>query len=344
MADIELYNLGEDGREEEDRQEEDTSFTENTDNANADSSKELIDNISDAKYGEKGKLIVLKFKGEDVKLTSKGGINRSAMVQNKGILKEIESTKEEYDKSLTSVIDESAGTSMSDEAQSSVQENVADNLQDLVWDRYNEISQNDLDKNIEREINRILHVDDNVDYDNLIDRQSQSEYSTLERFGRKGQDPSKTLLYKTAKELCIAKKSHMEVKAGFHPESEKALSMTQEETERNDLTRFERLKKWAKENMAGVLAVAILGIIMTVVMAGRKAIKKGAKAVGEFGKALANLAKKAAPAIATILNILAQVFTWGARALEFLSRNLWIMALAITYFLYNEVKERGRRR
>jgi hypothetical protein len=34
MADIELDNLSEDGRE-EDRQEEDTSFTENTDNANA---------------------------------------------------------------------------------------------------------------------------------------------------------------------------------------------------------------------------------------------------------------------------------------------------------------------
>ena len=35
----------------------------------------------------------------------------------------------------------------------------------------------------------------------------------------------------------------MEVKAGFRPESEDALSMIQEETERNDLTRFERFKK-----------------------------------------------------------------------------------------------------
>ena len=39
------------------------------------SSKELIDNISDAKYNEKGKLIALKFKGEDVKLTVKGKIS-----------------------------------------------------------------------------------------------------------------------------------------------------------------------------------------------------------------------------------------------------------------------------
>ncbi len=40
------------------------------------------------------------------------------------------------------------------------------------------------------------------------------------------------------------------------------------------------------------------------------------KAVGQFGKALANLAKKAGPAIATILNVLAQVLTWGGESLR----------------------------
>ena len=74
-------------------------------------------------------------------------------------------------------------------------------------------------------------------------------------------------------------------------------------------------------------------------MVKKKAVKQGAQAIGKFGKAVANLAKKAGPAIATILNILAQVLTWGAKALEFLSRNLWIVALAITYLLYNEIKE-----
>ncbi len=54
--------------------------------------------------------------------------------------------------------------------------------------------------------------------------------------------------------------------------------------------------------------------------------------------------EKAALAIATILNILAQVLTWGAKALEFLSRNLWIVSLALTYCLYNEVKDRRRQK
>ena len=115
----------------------------------------------------------------------------------------------------------------------------------------------------------------------------------------------------------------MEVKAGFRPKSEKVLSMIREEAKTNDLTRYERSKKWAKENIAGVSAIAIsvAGIITTVVMAGRKAAKQGAKAVGKFGKALANLTKKAAPAIATILNILAQVFTRWRSLTLFVQRN-----------------------
>ncbi len=134
----------------------------------------------------------------------------------------------------------------------------------------------------------------------------------------------------------------MKVRANQRPESEEALSMIQEEARTNDLTRFERFKKWAKENLVGVSAVAIsvAGIITTVVISGRNAVKKGAKAVGQFGKALANLAKKAGPAIATILNVLAQVLTWGAKALEFLSRNLWIVALFLTYLVYDTVKGR----
>ncbi len=268
--------------------------------AHGDSSKELIDNISDIKYSEKGKLIALKFKGDDVKLTVKGDINKSATVQNKGILKAIENAKVEYNASINAVIDEGGGSCVSDVAAESVRESVVGSLGDLLWDKYDEISQNDQDKNIEREINGIPHVDDNVDYDDLEDPNQKAQYNAKiagleaniehwKNLGQREQDPVKKRLYKTAKELCITKKSYMEVKAGFRPESEEALSMTQEETERNDLTRSERFKKWAKENIAGVSAVAIsiAGIITTIVIAGRSAVKKGAKAVGQFGNALA---------------------------------------------------------
>ncbi len=320
-----------------------------------DSSKELIDYVSDIKYSEKDdRLIALKFKGKDVKLTAKGKLDgRFAKTANKNIVKAIEAAKVEYEKSFDAVANEGAGFPLSDEARESVRESVAGSLKDLVWDKCNEISQSDLDKNVEREINGIMHTDDNIDYDDLADPDQRAQYDAkiaglkvnIEHWkdlAEKEQDPTKKLLYKTSKELCIAKKSYMEVKAGFRPESEEALSMIQEEADANDLTRFERFKKWAKENLVGVSAVAIsvAGIITTAVVAGRNAVKKGAKAVGQFAKALANLAKKAGPAIATILNVLAQVLTWGAKALEFLSRNLWIVALFLTYLVYDTVKGR----
>ena len=323
-----------------------------------DSSKELIDFISGDEYSEKGNLIRLKFKGEDVKLTAKGKLDgRFAKTANKNIVKAIEAAKVEYEKSFDAVADEGAGLSLSDEARESVRESVAGSLEDLVWDKYDEISQSDLDKNIEREIKGIPYVDKNIDYDNLEDQNEKDQYDAKiaglkvdtehwENLEEKEQDLTKKQLYKTAKELCVAKKSYMEVRANQRPESEEALSMIGEETERNDLTRFERFKKWAKENITGVSAVAIsvAGIITTVVISGRNAVKKGAKAVGQFGKALANLAKKAGPAIATILNVLAQVLTWGAKALEFLSRNLWIVALFLTYLVYDTVKGRMRKK
>ncbi len=106
-----------------------------------DSSKELIDNISDIKYSEKGNLIALKYKGEDVKLTKKGGVSLSAKVINKDILRALEKASVEYDASIASVIDKTADTPMSDEAVESVQENVAEELESLIDDKYDEISQ-----------------------------------------------------------------------------------------------------------------------------------------------------------------------------------------------------------
>ncbi len=323
------------------------------------SSKELIDYVSDANYSEKDdRLIALKFKGKDVKLTAKGKLDgRSAKTANKNIVKAIEDAKVEYEKSFDAVADEGAGLSLSDEARESVRESVADSLEDLVWDKYDEISQNDLDKNIEREIKGIPNVDKNIDYDNLEDQNEKDQYDAKiaglkvdiehwKNLEEKEQDLTKKLLYKTAKELCISKKSYMEVRANQRPESEEVQEMIKDEAITNDLTRFERFKKWAKENLVGVSAVTIsvAGIITTVVISGRNAVKKGAKAVGQFGKALANLAKKAGPAIATILNILAQVLTWGAKALEFLSRNLWIVALFLTYLVYDTIKNRMRKK
>ena len=117
------------------------------------------------------------------------------------------------------MINKSAGTPISDEVVASVQENITDSLEDLVWNKHNEISQNDLDKNIEREINGIPHVNHNVDYDDLENPNQKAQYDAKiaslkvniqhwKDLEEKEQDPTKKLLYKTVKEYYALPKSH----------------------------------------------------------------------------------------------------------------------------------------
>ena len=69
-----------------------------------------------------------------------------------------------------------------------------------------------------------MHTDDTVDYDNLADPNQKELYdgnikSLKTHAGhwrymeQQERNPTKKQLYKTAKELCIAKKSYMEVRA-----------------------------------------------------------------------------------------------------------------------------------
>ncbi len=189
--------------------------------------KTLIDNTSDVRVRKKDDvLIALKYKGEKVFLTKEGKIDKSATVQNRKIWEAIAAANEEYEKTFDAVADEAVGFSLSDEARESVQENTVGELENFIDDVYDEIHNDDLDENIVREIDGIMRVDDDVDYDNLADPNQKDQYD-LKIAGLKvnighwrileqqERNPTKKQLYKTAKELCIAKKSYMEVKLAF---------------------------------------------------------------------------------------------------------------------------------
>ncbi len=78
-------------------------------------------------------------------------------------------------------------------------------------------------------------------------------------------------------------------------------------------------------------------------MTGRNAIKKLLN-LWDNSERRSPMSRKSRPAIAAILNVVAQALTWGAKALEFLSKNLWIVALFLTYLLYDTVKERMKKK
>ena len=109
-----------------------------------------------------------------------------------------------------------------------------------------------------------------------------------------------------------------------------------------DISRLRRFSDWAKENLLGLSAVAIsaAGIITTIVIAGRGAVKAGARATKKFATGLAKVAEKVAPLLGAVLNIVGKVLTLGAKGLDWVSRNLWSLALLIAYLVYNELTKK----
>ena len=118
--------------------------------------------------------------------------------------------------------------------------------------------------------------------------------------------------------------------------------MVEEEAQQNDLTRFERFKQWAKKNLGNIslAAISVAGIITTIVMGARTAIKKGAQATSKFARALAKLGAKVAPIIGNLLGLVAKLLTLGASAVGFLAKNLRLLAVAIAYILYEKYKKK----
>ena len=155
-------------------------------------------------------------------------------------------------------------------------------------------------------------------------------------------DPRKEALYESIVEVAKLKADQLRLEANLKPESETAQSILAEETENNPLTRFERFKKWAKENLGGIsiVAISVAGIITTIVMGMKTVVVGGAKATSKFGKFLAKLAEKAGPVLGALLNLAAGLLKLGAKGISFLAENLWILAVIIAYALWEKAKSK----
>ena len=143
-------------------------------------------------------------------------------------------------------------------------------------------------------------------------------------------------------DVCVLKADEIKLRRNQRSESETVRSIVEEETQNNDLTRFEMFKRWTKKNLGGisVVAISVAVIITTIVMEARNAAKRGARATSKFAKTLAKIAEKTAPVLGTLLNLAAKVLTLGAKAVGFLSEHLWILAVAIAYGLYERRKKK----
>ena len=161
----------------------------------------------------------------------------------------------------------------------------------------------------------------------------QADHWKAER--REAKIPSEITKLESLEKTARLQADFERLKNNEKPVHKETLDIINDEVQENDLSRLERFKQWARENLIGfsAIAISIAGIITTVVIAGRKAVKDTAKGVGRVAKALFNLGKKLGPLIAPMLNILATAVSWGVKGLEFLSKNLWLLVIILLWFL-----------
>ena len=143
-------------------------------------------------------------------------------------------------------------------------------------------------------------------------------------------------------EMMELKADALRIKNNMKPETDFVLNLIKTESETGDISRFRRFSKWAKENLLELSAVAIsaAGIIRTIVIADRSAIKAGARGTKKFAKALAEVGKKVAPVLGAVLSVIGSVLSLTAKGLDWVSRNLWSLALLIVYVLINGFRRR----
>ena len=136
----------------------------------------------------------------------------------------------------------------------------------------------------------------------------------------------------------------LRIKNNMKPETDSVRDLIKAESETGDISRFRRFSKWAKENLLGLSAVAIsaAGIITTIVIAGRSAMKAGARGTKKFAKALAEVGKKVAPVLGAVLSVIGSVLSLTAKGLDWVLKNLWSLALLNVFLLINKINGRGR--
>ena len=154
----------------------------------------------------------------------------------------------------------------------------------------------------------------------------------------------KALLYDAMRKAAELKADRIRLSLNEKPVSEEVLSMIEEETDVNDLTRLERFKKWVRENVVGVsaIAISIAGIVTTVVMSARSVVKKGGKALGKFAKGVSKVFKKLGPLFSALGTLLSKMILIGCQGLLWLSQNLWVLFLIIASIVYNEYRRKRR--
>ena len=148
--------------------------------------------------------------------------------------------------------------------------------------------------------------------------------------------------YREADRITRNQADKLRLEFGLKPQEETTVDIIQQEIDTTDLGRYERFKKWAKENMFGLAstAISIAGFVATIVTLARSGLRQTAKAVGKLAESIGNFGKKFGQGITTLLSIISHALAWGAAGVKWLANNLWLVVVGITLIIYNEYRKK----
>ena len=238
-------------------------------------------------------------------------------------------------------------------------DSIIENVNDRINIEVNRIAEEiwsgtEIGKNELREFRRYLFEEDDMIVDGVDLREDRlNHYENTEIPFIEGKENKaraegkgrKAALYGAMKRAAELRADKIRLSLNEKPVSEEVLSMIEEETDVNDLTRLEKFKKWARGNVVGVsaIAISIAGIVTTVVMSARSVVKKGGKALGKFAKGVSKVFKKLEPLFSALGTLLSKMISIGSQGLLWLSQNLWVLFLIIASTVYNEYRRKRRR-
>ena len=154
--------------------------------------------------------------------------------------------------------------------------------------------------------------------------------------------PNRELEFSKELRRLSAQEDVVEMIYGDLPVNKETLKNMRENIVQNDLTRLERFKKWARENLLTISGVAIMAatLITSIIALARKAAKLGAKGVSAFGKGLSTIAKKLGLILDPIFSLMGSVLTLMGKGISWISKNLWLLALLIFSAFFEVVSKK----
>ena len=298
----------------------------------------------------KSDTVDVKFKGKNVGKINKKGEWESYKKWNKKEVEEFNARLKDaidvYRKTLDSVIDEQLDWDNYEWDfffKNSVVNNSIESLNESIEEIQEEMKDVEMDEQDVRELNGVLNPQGRSPEEKIDFLEIQADHWRQKALLEV--DEGKEKWYKDAEKTARLVADKIRLKENLRPEEEETVSIIKQEIEESDIGRLERFKRWSKDNLLGLSAVAIsvAGILTTIIIGARNALKQGAKAVGNLGKSLVNIGKNFGALISSLLNLIGSILAWGAKGITFLAKNLWILTLALTYFFYNEYKERRKK-